>query len=214
MSCFVCDSVTPETHKILEETPLCNVLYDFISKSFDVEIYDADIVCDACKTILDAMDHFRCELVALEQMLQLQITRKYKLNEPQVYRLDDQSARRYRKGESHRFACVECSFETDFVDCLSPHNWIHEHQGGFVKSSSSVLDFTSDCETNVCPRCNVSFSTNELLELHSLEFHHVDETQTKPFVSIKIETDSEINDDDDDETTINPESIAETRENE
>lgn len=177
MSCFICDLVASETHKIVDTRTsyrgiaLDNVLYDFISKYFDVEIDDGDIVCDTCAALLDAMDRFRCELDNVESMLQLQITRKYKLNEVQLCRLDDRTARRFRKGTYQRFACVECSFETDFVDCLIPHSWRHEHLADFIKTSPVVVDRSPTISRGICRSCNLAFDTDELLELHLLEFH-------------------------------------------
>lgn len=194
MSCFICDLVTSETYKIFDTItlyrgiPLYNVLYDFISKYFDVEIDDADIVCNTCNTLLDALNRFRCEFDNVERMLQSQITRKYKLKETQVCRL----TKHFHKGTNKRFGCVECSFETDFVDCLMPHNWLHEHQTDFVNTSTaSLVDHSFG--TNICDNCNVDFSTSELLELHLLEFHadKVDSNPNSDTLSVQLESDGE-----------------------
>lgn len=194
MSCFICDLVTSETHKIFETItlyrgiPLYNVLYDFISKYFDVEIDDADIVCDTCNTLLDALDRFRCEFDNVERMLQLQITQKYKLNEIEVCRL----AKHFHKGTNKRFGCVECSFETDFADCLMPHSWLHEHRTDFANTSTALWADHS-FGTNVCDNCNVDFSTGELLESHLLEFHadKVDSDPNNDARPIQLESDAE-----------------------
>lgn len=175
MSCFICGLVASETHEILETTtscrgiPLYNVLYDFIGKYFDVEIGSGDVVCETCSALLDAMDRLRFELDNVEYMLQTQITRKYKLNETQVCRLDDRTARHYQKGTQQRFACVECPFETDFADCLLPHRWLHDHQTDFINTLAAAD--ASMLGTYVCHSCKLSFCTDESLEAHSLEFH-------------------------------------------
>lgn len=179
MACFICDLVTTETHRIVEMTtstrgiPLDSVLYNFISKYFDVEIDEGAIVCDTCAALLDALDRFRCELEDVEHMLQLQITRKYKLNEMQVCRLDDRTAKRYRKGAYRRFACVECSFETDFADCLMPHSWRHDHQT--IPANNSPISGGRSFSSDICRSCNLAFSSNESLALHSNEFHGDDD---------------------------------------
>lgn len=179
MSCFICDLVAPETHKILDAItsyrgiPLYHVLYDFVSKHLDVKINDDDIVCETCCALLDAMDCFRCKLDDVEHMLQLQIARKYKLcDERPICRLDDRAATKYRKGTEKQFACVECAFETDFADCLMPHSWRHEHRADAIKNPIPVKDGSAD--SNVCRSCHLGFSADELLETHLAEFHTKD----------------------------------------
>lgn len=219
MSCFICDLMAPETHKIFETMtsyrgiPLYNVLYDFMSKYFDVKIDGGDIVCDTCSALLNAMDRFRCELEIVEHMLQLQITRKYKLNESQVVRLNDRTAKHFHKGTRKLFACVECPFETDFADCLMPHCWLHEHQTEFLKSSSSaVVDISLG--RNVCHSCKLRLSTDETLEAHLLEFHD-DDAESDPMndtspVLLEIDAESEINDGSDHDEAV---AFNETKEN-
>lgn len=175
MSCFICDLVSSETHSIIDtrtlyrDMPLDNVVYDFISKYFDVEIEDEDIVCDTCVALLEALDRFRCELEDVERMLLLQINRKYKLGEAQICPVDDETAQRYQKGTYQRFACVDCSFETDFADCLMPHSWRHDYQPDFKKRSPIETDHLLDAD--VCSVCDLAFSCGELLESHFHEFH-------------------------------------------
>lgn len=192
MSCFICDLVAPETHKILDAIssyrgiPLYHVLYDFVSKHFDVKISDDDIVCETCCALLDAMDCFRCKLDDVEHMLQLQIARKYKLcDEKPICRLDDRTAMKYRKGTGKQFACVECSFETDFADCLMPHSWRHEHRADVTKNPTPVNDRSVD--KNVCHSCHLGFSADELLETHLLEFHTKDVESGSRNVAASIE---------------------------
>lgn len=212
MSCLICDLVASETHEILETTtscrgiPLYNVLYDFIGKHFDVEIDSGDIVCETCSALLDAMDRFRCELDNVEHMLQTQITRKYKLNETQVCRLDDRTAKHYQKGTRQRFACVECPFETDFADCLLPHRWLHDHQTDFIKTLPAAVDLTVG--TYVCHSCKLSFCTDETLEAHVLEFH-TDEAGSEALnnaspVELDIDVESENEDGRDHDETAPP----------
>lgn len=218
MTCFICDLVAPETHKILDTTtsyrgkPLYNVLYDFISKFIDVEIDDDDIVCQTCSALLDALDRFQCELDNVEHMLQLQIERKYKLSETQVCRLDDRTARNCHKGTEKRFGCVECSFETDFADCLRPHSWLHEHQTAL--SQTSTIESDGSVAINCCHTCNLGFSTDELLESHSNVFHASDvdsnsNNDVSP-VQLVIEAQSE---NDDGSEIIESEACIETGEN-
>lgn len=175
MSCFICGLVSYETHSIIDtrtlyrDITLDNVVYDFISKYFDIEIEDEDIVCDTCVALLEALDRLRCELEDVERMLLLQVNRKYKLGEARVCPMDDRTAQRYQKGTYERFACVECSFETDFADCLMPHSWRHDYQPDFKKRSPIETDHSIDAD--VCSVCDLVFSCGELLEWHFQEFH-------------------------------------------
>lgn len=198
MSCFICDLRTPESHKILRTmtsyrgVPLYNLLYDFISKYFDVEVDDEDMVCTTCCALLDALDRLRCELDNVEQMLQLQITRKYKLSEAnRMCRLDERTAKLFRRGVNRRFACVQCLFEVDFADCLLPHSWFHDQKIDLI---NNCVETWFDCSlaTNDCADCTLSFGTNAILQSHLREFH----ADSEPIfdasdVQLNIDADSE-----------------------
>lgn len=172
MECFMCDSVQCANLIICNaktkyrKIPLTSILYDFIGSDFEIAIGNEERICEMCKMIFDEFDRLRCKLDNIENILTHKLHRKYKFdsrNELPAIRLDEQTANRFAIGQNEqKFQCKNCSFSTDFLDCLTPHNLMHQNQSAV--DDLHFIEFP-------CKNCRVILPTEVLFREHNRLFH-------------------------------------------
>lgn len=172
MECVICDSVQINDISICNartkyrKISLVSLLDDFIGSDFEIAIGNDERICRMCKVIFDELDLLRFKLKNIENIIAHKLHRKYKFDrtkELPAIRLDEQTANTFIKGQNgQKFQCENCTFSTDFLDCLTSHNLMHQNEHNV--EHIEISDFP-------CENCHLILPTEYLFRKHNRLFH-------------------------------------------
>lgn len=188
MECFLCDCIENVDMNICNvttkyrEIPLTLILHEFIGSDAEVAIENEEAICQTCKHMLDKLDLYRYKLSNIENCIAHKLHRKYKFDsELPTIRLDEETASIFVNGKNgQRFECLMCSFSTDLIDCLMPHNLMHRNYD--TVDDTNIQDF-------MCNACQIMLPSEVLLNQHMHLFHPITAVECRDSVESEASVD-------------------------
>lgn len=170
MDCFLCDQRESVPFNInhaktkYRKIPLASILHEFAGENIEIAIGSNETICNDCKLLLDEWDHAQNTLKNIENIISHKLYRKYhidvKTKLPPI-ELNASTVNLFDKGEHEtKFQCKMCSFSTNSIDNLVPHQFFHRN---------------SETEENMnylpCTECHLLFPSTVLQTQHLTTFH-------------------------------------------
>lgn len=174
MECFLCTGRDSVNLKICNATtkyqriPIASILHGFAGNdNIEIAITNTDAICLMCKLLLDEYDCMRNELRNIQNIIAYKLHRKYQFDDNHsmlpAIRLNEDTANLFVCGNNeHRFQCAQCSFSTDFQDCLLPHSLYHHSITAIPVAAND--DFA-------CKNCQLILPSVVLFDRHATIFH-------------------------------------------
>lgn len=197
MSCFICESIDQNLINVNSEfTKFSKIVFKeivcaFVTKHYEFEIYDEDVMCQTCKILLDNLDEYYYKARQIENICMAQIYRKYQVEtrESHIYDINEKQLRLFNMVPFTKqcvYTCEQCGFVTNYEDCIVPHYKFHEDNDG-QNDTCEDEDDNENQQLYECDICSTTVSGKNLMAFHSELFHN-----SRPIIKselIKIETD-------------------------
>lgn len=166
------------------KVPLSCILYEMFGNDIEIAIGSDETICKMCALLIDELDWLRFNLSNIETIVAHKLHRKYKYStvEMRRIRLDKQTAELFASSTGRRFQCKTCSFSTNFVDCLLPHNLVHQHEHDDAYQSTDEYS---------CENCQLILPSEASLKQHQLLFHEIEDIVDPPLQEMASNSDGE-----------------------
>lgn len=178
MACFICESIEQNLINVNSEftrfskTSFKEIICAFVTKQYEFEIYDEDMICQTCKMLLEHLDKYYSKAREIENIFMAQIYRKYQVEsiESHIYNINDKQLRLFNLVPFTKqcvYTCEECGFVTNFEDCIVPHYKFHEENA----RENDATEDNEDQQLAVCDICLTTAADENSITFHNELFH-------------------------------------------
>lgn len=176
MACFICETIDQNLINVNSEltrfskTAFKEIICTFVTKQYEFEIYDEDMICQTCKMLLENLDKYYSKAREIENICMAQIYRKYQVEsiESHIYNINEKQLRLFNLvpfTKQRVYTCEECGFVTNYEDCIVPHYKFHEE-------NTRQNDATEDNnEVIICDICLTTVADENSIMFHNELFH-------------------------------------------
>lgn len=194
MDCFICSgSSNPHTGQgiFIEGArtkftgdDITTVISHLVGDAFSVVIDATDTLCCVCVSLVGELDRFRHESIVLEEILQRQINRKYKLGDfsKVLLSIDSIALLSFNVRPNGQHVCRECGHAVQHLDEIAAHYKCHEL---CIENTTSIIIDPKKDELKEEEECN--YMKDELNSEPDSEFQLDEEYYFQDYSSLIIE---------------------------